>query len=176
MKKSTALFILILFLIGSCQENKVPVDQAGMNRETTIDDEKMLIGPIDRAGFQMEEYKSWFDSTYQAYDPKDSILTLIRGKLENVSLQVFIGSWCSDSQRDVPALFRILDELETQTPALNMIAIDRSKTLPESELEGYDIEYVPTFIIYRDTLELGRIVEVPEQTLEEDLLSLLVQQ
>ncbi len=84
-----------------------------------------------------------------------------------------MGTWCSDSQRDIPALYRILDQLDFDQENLEIIAVDRSKTLPEAELEGVTLEYVPMTIIYKQNEEVGRIVEFPETTLEEDMLGML---
>ena len=56
-----------------------------------------------------------------------------------------------------------------------MIAVDRTKEEPKAEVEGYEIEYVPTLIFYREQKEIGRIIETPELSLEEDILAILNQ-
>ena len=44
----------------------------------------------------------------------------------------------------------------------------------QDELHGYEIEYVPTFIFYREDKEIGRIIETPILSLEEDMLAILI--
>jgi uncharacterized protein (DUF1015 family) len=48
--------------------------------------------------------------------------------------------------------------------------VDRTKTVEKMELE---IEKVPTFIVYRNGEEIGRIIETPIKSMEEDLYEIL---
>jgi hypothetical protein len=43
------------------------------------------------------------------------------------------------------------------------------------DVDSLDIELVPTFIFYRKGMEIGRIVETPLQTMEEDIYRILMQ-
>ena len=91
-------------------------------------------------------------------------------------VEVFLGTWCSDSQREVPKFLKIVDELKAKYGkdlAVSFVAVDRSKQLPQPLLAGKSIEKVATFIVYRNDQELGRIVEKPHGLLEDDLLALL---
>ena len=47
--------------------------------------------------------------------------------------------------------------------------------LPQAdpEVEGLDINFVPTFIFYKAGEEIGRIIEMPYETLEKDMLELV---
>ena len=164
------VFFIVFGAMIACQHEKEP--QTLINFETTIDEEVMLYGPINRSGLQMDEYAGWFNENYQDYTPNDSIAQLLKGQMDDIEIKIFMGTWCSDSQRDVPAFYRIFDGIDID-PAHEVVAVDRSKKSPSAHVEGYDIEYVPTFIIYRDQKELGRIIEIPETTLEEDLLGLV---
>jgi len=38
---------------------------------------------------------------------------------------------------------------------------------------GKNINFVPTIIVYRNTIEVNRIVEIPVESLEQDLLNIL---
>ncbi|MFZ2493157.1 MAG: peptidylprolyl isomerase, partial [Thermoanaerobaculia bacterium] len=89
-------------------------------------------------------------------------------------VEVYLGTWCDDSQREVPRFLRILDALAAQgkTVPITFVAIDRSKTKPAELIAGKSIEKVPTFIYYRDDAELGRIVEKPATLLEDELLAI----
>ena len=162
---------VLAFSLISCGREKI---KRNNDLEVTIEDEKMLLGKIDRNAFELKEYKSWFDSTYQAYTPIATILDTLETLSSDLEIAVVMGSWCSDSQRDVPALYRILDLIRFDKNKLNVIATDRSKTMPEPDLKDLDIEYVPTIILKRSNEELGRIIEFPERTLEEDMLAILI--
>ena len=42
------------------------------------------------------------------------------------------------------------------------------------DLKKYEMEKVPTFIFYRHEKEIGRIIEHPEERLEEDINKILI--
>ncbi|MBI9035345.1 MAG: hypothetical protein JEZ03_12835, partial [Bacteroidales bacterium] len=41
------------------------------------------------------------------------------------------------------------------------------------DLGSFDVQRVPTFILTKENIEVGRIIETPELSLEEDLLQIL---
>jgi len=84
-------------------------------------------------------------------------------------IEVIMGTWCSDSLREVPKFLRIVDDLKTQFGValpVTFVAVDRAKQKPVA------VEKVATFIYYRGDRELGRIVERPQGLFEDDLLAL----
>lgn len=90
-------------------------------------------------------------------------------------VEVIMGTWCSDSLREVPKFLRIVDDLKTQfgveLPA-TFVAVDRSKQKPAELIANKDVQKVATFIYYRGDRELGRIVERPQGLFEDDLLAI----
>ena len=164
-----------LMLLGSqaCTVQYLP--ESSLNYEIEINNEKLLLGRINRDAFQLPEYEPWFRRGYYAYTPNEKLVPAIQEKLKGVSIKAFIGTWCSDSQREIPALLHILDKAEYNADNLSLIAVDRSKTLPDQAVKDHSIDYVPTIIFYRGKQELGRIIEYPEQTLEEDILKYISQ-
>ena len=93
-------------------------------------------------------------------------------------VDVFLGTWCGDSRQHITRLFAAL-ELAQQVPfRLRVIGVDRTKHAlnPTSNVdwtEGRDIRFVPTLVVVREGIEVGRIVEHPTRSVEEDLLDLL---
>jgi len=84
-----------------------------------------------------------------------------------------MGTWCSDSRREVPRFYKILDSLNFPSAKVKLIMVDRKKEAAEVNIASLNIELVPTMIIYNDGLEIGRIVETPKETLEKDLAAIL---
>lgn len=84
-----------------------------------------------------------------------------------------MGSWCSDSQREVPRFYRIMDDAGITNDKIELISVNREKKVPGMDINNLRIERVPTFIIYDGIKELGRIIETPAETLEKDLLRIL---
>ncbi|MCB9249007.1 MAG: hypothetical protein H6613_10930 [Ignavibacteriales bacterium] len=56
---------------------------------------------------------------------------------------------------------------------MELINVDRNKEGLENEVNGLDIELVPTIIVYDKGEEIGRIIESPMETLEEDLVEIV---
>ena len=78
----------------------------------TIDDNMMLLGKVTRRGLQMEDFKEWHKENFNGHTLDTITIEALKPKLKDISIQVFIGTWCSDSQREVPALFKILDAVK----------------------------------------------------------------
>lgn len=96
--------------------------------------------------------------------------------LAEVSIEVFFGSWCSDSHDHLPQFLALLDAVEKHsglTPiSLELVALDRKKTYP-----GYEnpraIERLPTFVFLKDGREIGRITEIPKVSILVDTTQIL---
>ncbi len=166
--KIVASLIFGIFIFISCKAvvNKV-----------TIDDKtgrSMLIGVTDRSAFELPDFKEWYNDEYTAYEPDGFILDKIKELMDNTDIQIFMGTWCSDSRREVPQFLKILDLSEFEQIKLKIINVDRKKKSPTHEEKNKHIEFVPTFILNRDGIEIGRIVEFPIITLESDLLNILL--
>ena len=118
-----------------------------------------------------------YDQRSKDYQPDVTVVEMMKSYVQNVDrLEVYMGTWCPDSQREVPKLLRLLGDLRAQfgveLPA-TFVALDRSKQKPRELIQGKSIDKVATFIYYRGNQELGRIVERPSSPLfEDDLLAL----
>ena len=55
------------------------------------------------------------------------------------------------------------------TKNITLIGVNSDKNALSVNVENFNIKLVPTFIIYQKDNELGRIVESPNKSLEEDL-------
>lgn len=94
--------------------------------------------------------------------------------LQGAEVMVLLGTWCSDSRRELARLWRALDEVGALDPdQLRYIGVDREMQEPSEWVTGSDLRLVPTFIVRRREQELGRIVESSPQGIEIDLLALL---
>ena len=84
-----------------------------------------------------------------------------------------MGTWCGDSQREVPRFVKILEQTSFDMKKLKIICLNTGfqnyKQAPEREERGANIHRVPTFILHdSETNEIGRIVEEPIVSLEQD--------
>lgn len=150
-----------------------PVNQRTENHEG----ETILVGRINRIGLQQEPFGFWFNDGYTDYEVDKTSLQGIKEALQGVDILAFMGTWCSDSQREVPHFFKILDLAGYDLNGLQLVALsnhpDNYKQSPQHEEQGWNIEYVPTFIFLKNGKELGRIVESPDVSLEKDMRKIL---
>ncbi|MFA6232919.1 MAG: hypothetical protein WC824_01855 [Bacteroidota bacterium] len=134
-------------------------------------EEKVLTGPITVT--DLLDLPGWFDEDYLAYQPQSQYLDLIPQYLEDVDIVCVLGTWCSDSRREVPRMVRILQAKMIPPEKLQMIAVDREKRSPNGEASQFSVELVPTFVFIRNGKEIGRIVESPLASLEKDMLGII---
>ncbi|WP_192823444.1 thioredoxin family protein [Rufibacter sp. LB8] len=149
--------------------------KAHENREEKAADGKdsLLIGPTTRVAFEKARYSTWFHPTYLRYKPNEKLMEELVPLLEGVTIKAFIGSWCLDSQRELPRLFKILDAARIPYSRMEMTSLREDKSALNNEDKTYSITAVPTFILYKDGKEVGRIVETAYPTLEMNMITLL---
>ncbi len=141
---------------------------AGCGSGPVIREESFPLGKITRADLS----ESWL-SAYDQPPIEPPFLEMIRQAKEGVEVLVFLGTWCSDSKRDVPRFLRIADGVGMGPDCYTLYSLDLKKTSPGGLEQKYMITLVPTFVFLRDGKEIGRIVELPRSTLEGDILSIL---
>lgn len=130
-----------------------------------------LTGIVTRAA--LEAYAGWENLRAQDYAPDTATVATLRERWDDIEVLLFLGTWCSDSQREVPRFFKILDQAGISEPKITMYGLDRTKKDAEGLTVQWDVQYVPTFIFLRDGKELGRIIEKPKTTLESDIAEFL---
>ena len=134
--------------------------------------EHMELGWVDRSVLHAPQYPA-FDTGYTTYKPALEMLNDVLPTFDSLHFLVVLGTWCSDSKREVPRFFKIIDSLHIPMERVQLYAVDRTKRHPEGIPQEYDIKNVPTIIVLRRDTEVGRIVESPKTTLEMDLLEIL---
>jgi thiol-disulfide isomerase/thioredoxin len=169
MKK---LITLLLLLAITCsvfaQEeiNKIVFDE-NANQE-------ILLGYCDKDSLKSNMVTEWFLSEYDNYSVDEETLKSIDSELiPELEIFIILGTWCSDSQREVPRFLKITEFLNIQSDLLVIIGVDKNKEAGEISISRMNIELVPTFIFYFEDVEIGRIIESPEETLEKDMLNII---
>lgn len=176
MKYLSIALMAAAAMLFSCKTAQKPAAVAALT-SVSVDGDPMLLGRISRKALMEGSYAGWFNAEYNGYTVNAGALAGREAALKKVDVQIFMGTWCSDSQREVPRFYKILDQLGISEKRVSIIAVDdhadRRKTSPGGEEKGKNIEYVPTFIFLRDGMELGRIVESPQSSLEADMAGIL---
>lgn len=156
------MITLILFSSCNAQQKKV--------NATIIDGN--LVGIANRAMLHQAPFNNWFDLFYNDYKVDEVVINQLKPHMKDVKIKIFIGTWCGDSKVHTPPLFKILDALQFDEKNIELITLDRKKSTPENDQQGFDIQRVPTFILFRNNKEIGRFVEFPRETIEADFLKI----
>lgn len=147
---------------------------AQKNEATAVKDSSgNLIGIANKESFLAEPFNAWFTPNYDAYETDKQAIEKLKPLLKEVSIKAFMGTWCEDSQDQTPVFYKILDETDFNYDNLELITVNRSKSTPDNLQEGFNIERVPTFIVYKNDKEIGRFVEFPRESVEADLLKIV---
>ncbi|MDA9204266.1 thioredoxin family protein [Gammaproteobacteria bacterium] len=154
MKKIFQLFFLSLFAY-SCASETYPMDP-------------YAVGDISiKTLFENHE---GFQDNYEEYQPGNLLdPALFRG----VEIYMLFGTWCHDSKREVPRLLSLLNKLDVPENQINLIGLNFKKNDSQDRGKKFQIKKTPTFVFLRNQKEIGRIVEMPEISLEADLLKIL---
>ena len=141
-------------------------------------------GQVLDSAFRVQNHERslrWLDAMpgrYQGYKPKPGTLRKL-GKLDFSEVRmVFVGgNWCPDTQGGLPDIMRILDAVGIDPNSWTYLSVDRQKRLLSIDGQAPDlifwVERVPTVIVLVNGSEVGRLVEFPERSWEEDLYRLL---
>ncbi len=139
--------------------------------------QKVLLGHctphIMKSGIYQEWYERYYDSYVVDTNTAGQLAPLLDGKV----IEIFAGSWCGDTRREIPRLMKILEAHDFDTAQLRLVFVDNSKELykqsPQHEEAGKFIHHIPTIIIYDNDKEVNRIIEKPMGSLEQDLFTIL---
>ncbi|MCD4665461.1 MAG: hypothetical protein K8R68_09320 [Bacteroidales bacterium] len=168
-------FVVLIFIVtswtGICfgQEDIIIKDQKN-------NDDVQLVGKFERKAIQKGNFGNYFLKEYQNYHPEKDFLNNLESKIYDFSITIVLATWCHDSKEQVPRFFKILDMLDYDTRYIDIICVDKSKSAGEIDIATLNIERVPTFILYENDLEYGRIIETPNTTLEKDILNIILKQ
>lgn len=139
--------------------------------QAQMTDTTLLIGKIEKTN--LKKY-SWYETGYTTYKADQTALDKLKPYVPELKVMVVMGTWCSDSHELIPAFYAISEKIGLPDSQVELIAVDRKKHCPLPDISSLNIEYVPTFFIfYKDKL-MGKIVETPAKTLEDDMLDLLM--
>lgn len=174
--KTLLIILLVIFSgISIMAQNKDTT--AFVKKDTLVKDiltqEPMLLGYCTRQAFNDTSFSWWFKSVYDMYEVDSVTTQKMAGRLDSLDITIVMGTWCSDSRREVPRFFKILDSMKFPEKNVTIITVGRNLKGMGTETDSLDIERVPTFIFYKNGKELGRIIESPKVSLEKDMLNIL---
>ncbi len=125
-----------------------------------------ITGNVTVAQLFEAPYKGWFESNYLNYNVKNGYDI----NNEDIHIEVYFASWCWMSRKYLPEFIKVAQMYQLK---FTVFELDENKQSEEGFEVGKNIEFVPTFVVYRNNLEIGRIVEQSDNF--ESALELLTQ-
>jgi thiol-disulfide isomerase/thioredoxin len=187
MKKIFFLSIFFVLYLNGCKTIS-PVSQANSeikNDETAPTDKNpgtvnysdqvtWILGYFTPDRLASAPHSAWYINGRDDYMPNtESVNKLLDINKDQLTIKIVMGTWCPDSRREVPRFMRVMDIWQFPYQKITFIGVDDAKLSPVGEYAGLDIQRVPTFIIYKNNVEAGRIIENPKTSLEQDIVNIL---
>lgn len=185
MRIVAVLFIFLVTGFSACKTSKTGNSKIAQDTnenkiislpaKTDFSDPKtFILGYFNRDRLQSEPYSEWFKSEYDGYSFNTSAVnSLLDISREGLAIKIVMGTWCPDSRREVPRFLKILDLWQFPAEKVSFFGVDKTKSSELPDYKSLGIERVPTFIIYENKIEKGRIIETPSTSLEQDLINIL---
>ena len=134
--------------------------------EATADRYQYPLGDISQA--QLLERHEMFKRNYDAYE----VTAGIDGLPADMKVKILFGTWCHDSEREVPRMLKLLAASGVKEESISLISLDIRKEEPEGRAKALDVRFTPTFIFFSGDIELGRIIERPTISLRDDVVAI----
>ena len=133
--------------------------------EATAD--RYPLGDISQA--ELLERHEVFQRNYDAYE----VTAGIDGLPADLKVKILFGTWCHDSEREVPRMLKLLAASGVKEDNISLISLDIRKEEPEGRAKALAVRFTPTFIFFSDDVELGRIIERPLESLQADIAEMV---
>ncbi len=186
MKLIKILFIFCFVVIAfACSESNQSEDLQPVDIKSYVDayGDQQLIGTINFEALREEPYAVWFTKAYNESQINAETASELKDYIKDFDIEVFFGTWCEDSQREVPVFYKILEDSDYELTQVQLVAVngeedsEEYKKSPTGETEGKNITNVPTIIFSKNGEEVNRIVEsAVGNSLEEDVLAIVTGQ
>jgi thiol-disulfide isomerase/thioredoxin len=169
---------ILIFIFSACTHKMAGRQTQPVNMEAT--DKRgnlILLGKSTRDRLAQPPFDVWYTKNFEAYTVDSSTTSQLKPLLKNKQFILFMGTWCGDSRREVPRMYKILDHSQVKQSQIQLINLNNSDTAykqsPAHEERGLNILRVPTLLIFENGREIGRVVESPVISLEKDILAIV---
>ncbi len=136
--------------------------------------EKVLLGYTSSSQLDNAKIFPWYYYGIRAYHPNDSLVQLIKPLSDSLGVLIVAGTWCGDTQTELPKMMRLLQKINTNDSLVNIQLVNRAKSNLYFQAKTMHVKAIPCFIFYKQGKEIGRIIEHANNSYEADLLKILL--
>jgi thiol-disulfide isomerase/thioredoxin len=165
MKKIPMIFLYVLtsLFLYACSSNP-----SHNSFETADHSAKQANLPYFTVKINQEQLFSRFShfaNNYSQYQPSEDDVKHIASIKKPLHLLIIFGTWCHDSEREIPRLLKLLHQANNPNITYQMIAVGYDNKISEEYELPVSINYIPTVIISDESgTELTRVIERPERS------------
>jgi hypothetical protein len=166
------LWLLAVVLVAGCQTATVaekPAAAKGSSEANPLG--KTIVGETTWPKWQAET--GWESADWYRLPPEKVASLKKLQQQSQATFVIFGGSWCKDTHQQLGMIMAVLEQAGVPAERVKLYAVDRSKTEPSGTAAKHSIQKVPTMVILSKTGEMGRIVEYPQTTWEDDMIRIL---
>ncbi len=156
--------VLLAFTTYAQQASKIETDSAG---------NKNLVGKLDMQQLVNDSSFTWFYSGINKYQPDSEWVHYIKYYRDSFRVIVFAGTWDRNSRQLLPSFYRTMINAGYPLNKIMLYGVDHDLHTLNGEAKQYNIKKLPTIIVLYQNEELGRIEEVPVQSIEANLVAIL---
>ncbi len=160
--KNSLLALTIAGTIISCGGSKKAMVAEPLKTYEELKDRdggKMLRGIVTKEQITQDTAFHWYTDNLKFYTPDATTVDALKKNKDKISLVIFGGTWCHDTQNILPKYFSVLDAAGFPQDKVTLVIVDRAKTTIGNLQTPFHITNVPTLIVMKDGKEQGRIVE-----------------
>lgn len=132
---------------------------------------EQLLGPLTES--EVMSHSRIYEIYADRYAPDEDAIEYLSAYRDSLTIYAFLGDWCKESTKYIPQLIKVFRLAGNDFIEVNFIAVNASKKQPEIFLNMFDIEYIPSVVVLKNEIELGRIEEKPHTLIETDLVRIL---
>jgi thiol-disulfide isomerase/thioredoxin len=120
---------------------------------------KVLKGFLTRQDVAADSSFAWFAQNSKSYTPYAAAVSALKGVKDSIYILAFGGTWCHDTQFILPKFYSLTDAAGIAPDHITLLGVDANKKTVHHLSEAFHVTNVPTFIVLKNGLELGRVVE-----------------
>ncbi|MBC7384209.1 MAG: thioredoxin family protein [Bacteroidia bacterium] len=162
----SAAKVLIIFTLSTCTMPKKYTIKK-------IDGELIINGIIKKEVLMNTKNYPWFNKVYNAYLPEPKYIKMLQPLAKELKVLIIAGSWCGDTKRELPVFYKVADQIELNSDQVELIMVDKNKKCNVFNISILQVSNIPTFIIYINGKEKGRIIESTTVNMEHDMAEIL---
>jgi len=173
------LLVVLTCVLISCSSSKnTTVTPEPLKLYEVIPDakeKKTLRGLLTKEQITKDTAFGWYADNLKYFHPDSTVVRNIRSKTDQISIVLFCGTWCHDSQQLVPKYISTLEAANFPEQKLTIIGVDRAKTTIANLHKAFNLVSVPTIIVMKDGKEVDRVVEFGKTALVDKELGAIVE-